>query len=355
MAHVAMDNSPESWSGSFDQLACGAVITAFDRRICYVNPAFCSMCGYERDELLGNTPRVLQSGQTPIETHRRLNAAITAGDPWSGRLLNRHRSGQMYEEILFISPIHDASEKISHFLGLAHVPPEFALDEKPLARTAGSLAHVVNNLLTSSLGNTLLAQRACVPGSAQSAYLRKAEAASLQIAAFLARFLLAAGVVRGNRQAFELRDVLEQTRAGFIERTGREVAVLLPPDTVSLMVCGDLTLLVTLFDELLKNALEAASTPDGIKIIVEVEPASGGVRSGPQARCHVKVQDDGCGMSSEVRRRALEPFFTTGFFGRGLGLAIADSIACAHGGSLSLWAPPGKGTIARVSLPLVDR
>jgi signal transduction histidine kinase len=65
----------------------------------------------------------------------------------------------------------------------------------------------------------------------------------------------------------------------------------------------------------------------------------------------LEVEDDGPGMTPEVRRRALEPFFTTRSRGTGLGLPIVRRIAEAHGGHLELDSEPGRGTRARILLP----
>lgn len=65
----------------------------------------------------------------------------------------------------------------------------------------------------------------------------------------------------------------------------------------------------------------------------------------------LEVEDDGPGMPPEVRRRAIEPFFTTRHRGTGLGLAIVRRFAEAQGGHLELDSSPGRGTRARILLP----
>lgn len=69
----------------------------------------------------------------------------------------------------------------------------------------------------------------------------------------------------------------------------------------------------------------------------------------------IEVQDTGCGMSAEVRRRVFEPFFTTKEIGKGtgLGLAMAYGIVQQHGGSLSVRSVLDDGSTFSVYLPLV--
>jgi signal transduction histidine kinase len=126
--------------------------------------------------------------------------------------------------------------------------------------------------------------------------------------------------------------------------------------------------------------LSADPTLDGIEVVTEVEEAdieadpallrellanvilnagqalSGRGRISIRGRTRgddyrVEIGDDGPGMSDEVRRRVLEPFYSTRHSGTGLGLAIADRIASAHGGRLRVSSTPGEGTAITVTVP----
>jgi CheY-like chemotaxis protein len=66
----------------------------------------------------------------------------------------------------------------------------------------------------------------------------------------------------------------------------------------------------------------------------------------------LEVEDDGCGMSDEVLARAFDPFYSTKFVGRGLGLAMALGVARAHRGGIDARSRPGGGTCITVLLPV---
>jgi signal transduction histidine kinase len=66
----------------------------------------------------------------------------------------------------------------------------------------------------------------------------------------------------------------------------------------------------------------------------------------------LQITDTGCGISPADLKEVSRPFFTTRAGKVGLGAAIAKRIAQAYGGDLAYESEPGKGTTARVRLPL---
>ena len=65
----------------------------------------------------------------------------------------------------------------------------------------------------------------------------------------------------------------------------------------------------------------------------------------------LSVADQGAGISPEDREKIFEPFYTTKFTGRGLGLAVVYSAVQEHGGSVDIVSAPGDGTTITVELP----
>ncbi|WIM05753.1 MAG: EAL domain-containing protein [Candidatus Nitricoxidivorans perseverans] len=94
-------------------------ITDRSGRIVYVNPAEERVTGYSVKELIGATPRILKSGQTPPEVYRDLWATILEGRTWEGELINRRKDGELYEEGLRITPLCDETGHVTHFFTLA--------------------------------------------------------------------------------------------------------------------------------------------------------------------------------------------------------------------------------------------
>ena len=94
------------------------VITDINANIEYVNPKFCQLTGYTQEEVLGHTPRILQSGLTSVETYQTLWETILSGQEWHGEFHDRKKNGQIYWCLQSISPVKNERGKITHFVSV---------------------------------------------------------------------------------------------------------------------------------------------------------------------------------------------------------------------------------------------
>jgi len=95
----------ELLSRALERSPAPILITDAEGIIQYVNPRFSQVTGWSAAEAIGQSPRLLRSGRTPVEIYREMWAAIAAGREWSGTLLNRRKSGELFWWDLAISPI----------------------------------------------------------------------------------------------------------------------------------------------------------------------------------------------------------------------------------------------------------
>ena len=146
---------------AIEQSAEAVIITDTDGIIQYVNPAVERNSGFSSEELLGKTPRVFKSEETPRTFYRQLWDTIKEGHIWSGRLVNRRKDGSLFHEEATISPVRNVSGEITNFVAVKRDITEHLELSKQLFQAqkmeavgtlAGGVAHDFNNLLQVVLG-----------------------------------------------------------------------------------------------------------------------------------------------------------------------------------------------------------
>ncbi len=101
-----------------EQSPATIVITDKWGTIEYVNPKFCELTGYSREEAIGQNPRILKTGHTTPDEYARLWHTIRSGQVWHGEFCNRKKNGETYWEMASISPVFDEQGAISHFVAV---------------------------------------------------------------------------------------------------------------------------------------------------------------------------------------------------------------------------------------------
>ena len=150
--------------------------------------------------------------------------------------------------------------------------------------------------------------------------------------------------VNVQRSHIVLADLLE--RALSLANTGaKNIHRDLKVEAFEGRLWGDANLLRQVFDNLIDNAVQAMGVAGTLTVRVRAATEEG------KDGLAVDIIDTGEGMDTQVRSRALDPFFTTRPSGTGLGLAIVDRIVDAHGGHLGIESRTGEGTTVTVFLP----
>ncbi|MEA3559350.1 MAG: PAS domain S-box protein [Candidatus Thermoplasmatota archaeon] len=106
-------------STAMEQSPAAVGITDLEGNLVYVNPRFTQMTGYAPEELIGNNPRVLKSGDTSDEEYHTLWETITTKGTWKGEFHNKRKNGSLYWESAQISPIFDEKGDITHYIKVA--------------------------------------------------------------------------------------------------------------------------------------------------------------------------------------------------------------------------------------------
>lgn len=96
----------------------GIFITETNGTIIDVNPAFCQITGYDREEILGKNPKVLNSKKQDKQFYSDMWSCVLSHGYWKGEVWNRKKNGELYAELLTISSLKDSSGKTLHYMGL---------------------------------------------------------------------------------------------------------------------------------------------------------------------------------------------------------------------------------------------
>jgi PAS domain S-box-containing protein len=100
-------------STAVEQSPSISVITDIHGKIQYVNPKFTVVTGYTAEEVIGQNPKILNSGQQPSKFYGELWATIRSGNEWRGDFCNRKKSGGLYWESASISAIRNPAGQIT--------------------------------------------------------------------------------------------------------------------------------------------------------------------------------------------------------------------------------------------------
>ncbi len=236
---------------------------------------------------------------------------------------------------------------------------------RALGQMAGGIAHDINNAISpvAIYTETLLENEPGLSDRARS-YLEIISRAIGDVAATVSRMRefsrerepQAALTAVGLNQM--VQQVIDHTHARWSDMAQqRGAAIDLRTDLASALpdVMGIESEIREALVNLVFNSLDAM--PEGGKLVLRtrVETALAGAKAGTHASVRLDVIDTGAGMSEEVRRRCVEPFFTTkGERGTGLGLAMVYGVAQRHDARVEIESSPGAGTMVSLCFPLPE-
>ena len=226
---------------------------------------------------------------------------------------------------------------------------------------AGGIAHDFNNLLAAILGRIDLALSHDDVNAAVREDLDHAVSASQAAAALCNQLLVYAG--KGKPQMVpvnlselvanmsRLMEVSSSQKAKFERNLASDLpAIEADPSQVQQVVMN----LVTNATEALTNASGSVTiSTSHVTIDDKTSPVlHAGERLPAGSYLCLEVRDTGEGMDEETRRRLFEPFYTTKFTGRGLGLAAVAGIMKSHRGGLGVESSLGAGAVFRAYFPV---
>jgi PAS domain S-box-containing protein len=223
---------------------------------------------------------------------------------------------------------------------------------------AGGIAHDFNNLLTSIRTNTALADARLPTDSPARPFVTGIERATQQAAQLTQQMLAYVGCGQALLETVHLDAIVGEMIALLEAVVSKKASFRL--ELAPAVVEADTAQMRQVIMNLITNSADSLGEHAG-QIVVrtgtrEVERealVSPFIEDTPQAGsfAFLEVEDDGCGMSRATLERMFEPFYSTKFTGRGLGLSAVLGIVRAHRGTIQVESHPEHGSLFRVLLP----
>jgi two-component system, cell cycle sensor histidine kinase and response regulator CckA len=355
---------------AIEQAAEAVMVTDVEGTIVYANPSFGEITGYSREEVIGNNPRILKSGQHDDKFYKHMLETISKGAVWRGRITNKKKGGALFEEDGSISPIKDDSGRIVNYVSVKRdVTKEVSLQAQLLqaqkmeaiGTLAGGIAHDFNNLLQVTLGYSELMLQGRQPEDKDYADLQKIFQSAKSGAELVRRLLTFSRKVEFkpiplnlNRQIVQVEGLLRRTIPKMID-----IRMDLSDDLAE--VNADPTQVEQILMNLAVNARDAISDRGKLTIAtknvtLDEEYCKIHVGAKPGEYVMLSVSDTGHGMTKETIQHIFEPFYTTKELGRGtgLGLAMVYGIVTQHDGFITCYSEVGLGTTFGIYLPAIE-
>ncbi|MCA9787374.1 MAG: PAS domain-containing protein [Candidatus Cloacimonetes bacterium] len=351
-----------------------------------VSPNVLELTGHSAEEFIDN--RVLYASlvhpddisRVANEVAQMLRSDGTTQDHEPYRL--RSSSGEWRWIMDHTIIVRDASGHATHFQGYIFDITELKQSEQArlalerqmqqaqrmesLGMLAGGVAHDFNNLLMTILGNVELGRDDAAPSSDLAFGLDEIETAARQAAELSNKMLAYTGMGHYEIGPVDLNAIIRDCLPlANHNPANTSIHVVLDPDLPRLN--GDGSQLAQMVTGLLTNAVEALG-PQGGTLRVQTScvyctaadlqatvVGQSGIQEYELAEgnwLELTVSDTGCGMDDSIRERIFEPFFSTKFTGRGLGMAAILGILRGHRSTIAVTSTPGQGTTVRVLLPL---
>ena len=346
------------------------------------NRRFSELSGIPENEIAGKTDYDFFS-KTDAESFRRNDAEIFA----TGQaMLNYEMNGKDAEgnTIWFStskSPFHSYSGEVAGLVGICiNITEQKHLEEErqqfeyriqqaqkaeSLGRMAGAIAHHFNNMLGAVIGNLELAKMDLPRDSKSTPYISLAMKASDKAAEMSRLMLTYLGQTIAKKERLDFAKTVEEAQSLLSGSIPGNVQVRTEFAIQGVMIDVDRVNIQQIFNNLFSNAMEAIGEKDGcITVAVDIEDVEEIQKSKifpidwqPKQRSYacLSVADTGPGMDAATIEKIFDPFYTTKFTGRGMGLPVVLGLIQIYEGAVAVDNTDGAGVVFRVYFPIVKR
>ncbi|HOK08987.1 MAG TPA: PAS domain S-box protein [Candidatus Hydrogenedens sp.] len=228
---------------------------------------------------------------------------------------------------------------------------------------SGGVAHDFNNILMAIIGSAELAMHEIPEISPAQHYLQEIVNASKKGAELATQMLSYAGKRKLVARKININNLVNEMTQILKATISRKAILKLDLAEEIPMIEGDATQISQIIMNLVVNASEAMGNKSGVIVLrtgariceqqyLDTLFLPNELKEGLYVV--LEVVDTGCGMDEEAKIHLFEPFYTTKFTGRGLGMATVLGIVRNHKGGIKVYSEEGKGTTIKIFLPAIE-
>ncbi len=338
-------------------------ITDANAHIIRINQAFTTISGYQEDEILGQNPSILSSGQHDANFFKKMWASLLQHGEWKGEIVNRRKNGDIFPEYANISVVTNEEGTITHYL--AHLVDissqklkeqqlrQISQQAKQAAEAKSSflavMSHEIRTPMNAVLG--ILGLLRDTPLNQKQQELIKTGRESGEILLSIINDILDFSKMEADKlelepNSFDLHRLLTQSMELLrSEAQDKGLALILfLNDDLPRYARGDSCRLQQVLVNLINNAVKFT---DSGNITVRTSVSSS---SGNSFELHCEIKDTGIGIEKARHGELFEEFsmvdqsHSRAYEGTGLGLAICKRLVKLMGGHIGVKSHPGEGS-----------
>lgn len=336
----------------------------------FTNDAFESITGLKLENIRGKTIHEVCPG-TEQEWIDYCGEVATTGKPRSFELYHAPSEKLFYCNVYrpwestdrFCMILEDVTERRRAQAEIIEMEKKLLQSQKleSLGVLSGGIAHDFNNLLAVIIGNIELAQDSYFNPSDKEIFLERAMSASTKSARLVRQMLDYSGKGAFEINEVNLSELVEDNVEMYRTTVPKNIRLNIDRSEDDIFIKADSSQIQQVIMNLIINASEALARDHGaIDIATGAKYCDESILSGsllpeklnPQEMAFIRVSDDGAGMELETVDRIFDPFFSTKFVGRGLGMSVVHGVVRGHHGAVTIESQPDSGTIITVYLPL---
>lgn len=372
-----LEKSEERFRGLVEQAVDGFFLHDTEGRLIDVNQRVCDKLGYAREELLSMSVAAFDVKVASGEFPKTLWSSLSPNEPVTLQSVHKRRDGSTFPVELRIGLLdlgaqrvvmalaRDVSERLAAEQERQKLESQLQQSQKmeSIGTLAAGIAHDFNNILSPIYGYLELALLKLKDQTEVTEYLTEAHRAATRARDLVKQILTFSRQDTEKQSPVEVHVIFKEALKLLRSTIPSTIEIKQHIESNCGYVLANPTQIHQVLMNLCTNAYHAMREKGGV-LGVSVTPlevtASDRLKNihlKPGPYLLLEVSDTGHGMDKKTMARIFEPYFTTKppGEGTGMGLSVVHGIVKSHGGDITVYSEPGKGSTFHVYLPVIER